>query len=163
MVRFAKSVFGGQGEFHDNRPTRGPDRRFVNHDQRRGVVFGSRRRRSFTCMWKMWMRLINEQSKREQKHLSFDCPKQMFWAPPWPTGRREIPKHRSRSFCTGTRPRRTYGGISFRSWHRQRIASHQISSGWANRENQTSSIRLPTMFGTSMRSSLSLESRQHSS
>jgi hypothetical protein len=33
---------------------------------------------------------------------------------------------------------------------RQRIASHRISSGSANRENQTSSIGLPIMFGTSM-------------
>jgi hypothetical protein len=47
--------------------------------------------------------------------------------------------------------------------HRQRVASHRISSGSANRENQTSSIGLPIMFGTSMRSSLTLESRQHSS
>ena len=71
--------------------------------------------------------------------------------------------HRSRFFCTGTRPRRTYGGMSFPWLHRQRIASHRISSGSANRENQTSSIGLPIMFGTSMRSSLTLESRQHSS
>ncbi len=31
---------------------------------------------------------------------------------------REIPRHRSRSFYMGTRPRRTYGGISFR-WLRR--------------------------------------------
>ena len=61
------------------------------------------------------------------------------------------------------RPRRTYGGISFRWLHRRRIASHRISSGSADRENQTSSIGLPIMFGISMRSSLTLESRQHSS
>ena len=66
-------------------------------------------------------------------------------------------------FLQGTRPRRTYGGMSFPRLHRQRIASHRISSGSANRENQTSSIGLPTMFGTSMRSSLTLESRRHSS
>src|ERR1700730_13590355 len=42
-----------------------------------------------------------------------------------------------------------------------RIASHRISSGSANRENQTSSIGLPIMFGISMRSSLTLESRRH--
>jgi len=35
--------------------------------------------------------------------------------------------------------------------------------GSANRENQTSSIGLPIMFGTSMRSSLTLEFRQRSS
>jgi pimeloyl-ACP methyl ester carboxylesterase len=35
--------------------------------------------------------------------------------------------------------------------------------GSANRENQTSSIGLPIMFGTSMHSSLTLESRRHSS
>ena len=79
------------------------------------------------------------------------------------TGKRETRTHRSRFFCTGTRPRRTYGGMSFPWLHRQRIASHRTSSGWANRENQTSSIGLPIMFGTSMRSSLTLESRQHSS
>jgi hypothetical protein len=79
------------------------------------------------------------------------------------TGKRKIPKHRSRFFCRGTRPRHTYGGISSRWLHRWRIASHQISSGSANRENQTSSIFLPIMFGTSMPSSLMLESRQHSS
>ena len=66
-------------------------------------------------------------------------------------------------FLHGTRPRRTYGGMSFPWLHRQRIASHRISSGSANRENQTSSIGLPIMFGTSMRFSLTLESRQHSS
>src|SRR5260370_41940067 len=81
----------------------------------------------------------------------------MFWVPPWPTGKRETRTHRSRFFCTGTRPRRTYGGISFPWLHRQRIASHRISSGSANRENQTSSIGLPITFGTSMRSSLTLE------
>ena len=68
-------------------------------------------------------------------------------------------RHLSRFFCTGTRPRHTYGGISFRWLHRLRIASHRILSGSANRENQTSSIGLPIMFGTSMRSSLTLESR----
>jgi hypothetical protein len=77
--------------------------------------------------------------------------------------KRESRTHRSRFFCTGTRPRRTSGGISFPWLHRQRIASHRTSSGSANRENQTSSIGLPTMFGISMRSSLTLESRQHSS
>jgi hypothetical protein len=76
---------------------------------------------------------------------------------------REIPKRRSRFFCTGTPPRRTYSGISFRWLRRQHIASHPISSGSANQENLTSSIGLLIMFATSMRSSLTQESRQHSS
>jgi hypothetical protein len=38
-----------------------------------------------------------------------------------------------------------------------RIASHRISLGSANRENPTSSIGLPIMSGTSMRSSITLE------
>jgi hypothetical protein len=76
---------------------------------------------------------------------------------------REITNHRSRFFCAGTRPRRTYGGISLLWSHRQRIASHPISSASANRENQSSSTGLMIMFGTSTRSSLRLESRQHSS
>ena len=59
----------------------------------------------------------------------------MCWAPTWRTGKRAITKHRSRYFCTGTRPRRTSGGISFPWLHRWRIASHGISSGSANREN----------------------------
>src|SRR5882672_7277169 len=67
----------------------------------------------------------------------------MFWLPPWPTGKGETRTHRSRFFCTGTRPRRTYGGMSFPWLHPQRIASHRISSGSANRKNQTSSIGLP--------------------
>src|SRR5260370_25100516 len=46
-------------------------------------------------------------------------------------GKREIRTHRSRFFCTGTRPRRTYGGTSFPWLHRQRIciAPHLIGLG----------------------------------
>jgi len=51
------------------------------------------------------------------------------------------PARRSRFFCTGTRPRRTYGGMSFPWLHRQRMHRTRISSGSANRENQTSQYR----------------------
>ena len=72
----------------------------------------------------------------------------------------EIPRHRSRFFCTGTQPRRTFGGISFRWLRRWRIASRRISSGSVNRENPISSIDSPIMCGTSMRTSIKLESLQ---
>jgi len=76
----------------------------------------------------------------------------MFWVPQWPTGKREIAKLRLRFFYTGTQPRRTYGGMSFHWLLRWRIASRRTLSGSANRANPTSSIVLPIMCGTSMRS-----------
>jgi hypothetical protein len=70
MVRFVKEVFRGQGEFHVDRPAeiRIGDSLIMISDR------GGLREPCppfFTSTLKMWMRLISEQSKREQNHLSF--------------------------------------------------------------------------------------------
>ena len=70
MVRFVKEVFRGHRKFQLNRPSeiRIGDSIIVISD---GDVTGIPRRRFYTSILKMFMRLISERSKREQKHLRF--------------------------------------------------------------------------------------------
>src|SRR5580704_12109095 len=70
---------------------------------------------------------------------------------------REIPKHPSRSFCTGTRPRRTYGGILFRV-RRGRV---QRSYGESHTANPDSWLLAQNLVSV-LRGTGSADSAEHS-